>query len=155
MATARIAANRTKHVTVGSDKVVEGDSGGKIKHVFDSYTLPAAILAVNDTIDIFEIPVGARIVEATISCISLGTTGIMDLGWTASTNGTTVADANGFISASDAGGQAVTTQMTAQLAMPGFLKKFDNAGCVIQLIATEASTETAVVINFSISYVID
>ena len=144
--------NYTKSTSVGADKVGAGELGGKIKHVYEQYTLPGAILAAADTIDICELPAGAMVIEAVISCASLGTTGIMDLGYTA--NGADIADPNAFISGSDAGGQAVTTKMTATPNMVGYLKKFTKP-TLVQLVATEASTETASVIKVCVQYVVD
>ena len=152
---ARIGINRTKETVVGSDKIVIGDSGGKVKVITDSYLLPGAVLASGDTIEFAEIPVGARVIEATISCASLGSTGVMDLGWSASTDAVEVLDANGFIDSSNAGGQAVMTKMTAALSMPGFLKKFAYAGCKLLLTCTQSSTNTAVTISVTLQYDLD
>ena len=48
------AANKTK-LDSGSAKIYQGDQGGKVKHVYDSYTLPGVVLAATDVIEIFKL----------------------------------------------------------------------------------------------------
>ena len=148
------AANKTKIDTIGSDKAHQGDQGGKVKHVYDSYTLPGVVLASADIIELFKLPENARVLEVIASGPSLGTTGIIDIGWAAGADSVEAADANGFISALDLGGAAAIKKMTDAQSNAGYLKKFEEP-VVIQAVCTEVSTATAVKLSFSIHYVID
>jgi hypothetical protein len=104
---------------------------------------------VNDTISIGYLPKGARVIDAALYSASTGATGIFDLGWAA--NGVDSADDNGFISAADAGGQAVYAKMGA---VPGALKKFE-AETLVQIKCTEITANTSGTIKAAIFYVMD
>lgn len=102
MATVK-GANRTKKDAVPSQKIPPGEVSGRRLVAYDEYTPVADIIALNDIIDLaLDIPKGARILEATLICPSMGTTGKFALG--------TSGDPDALIADADAGGQAVKGQ---------------------------------------------
>jgi hypothetical protein len=145
--------NYTKaFVNVPSRPVEQGESGGKVKCLFDSYTLPAGVIDVGDVVKLggLKLPQGARVVDATIACASLGTTGILKLGYEA--NGVDVADDDAFIASADAGGQAVFAKPAAGAA--GMFKRF-TAETQVVLGCSEISTNNNVEIKVAVFYVLD
>lgn len=129
----------------------QGESGGKVKCIYDSYTLPAAVIDTTDVVKMgTKLPVGARVVDATIACASLGTTGILKLGYAA--NGVDSADDDAFIASADAGGQAVFAKPAAGAA--GMFKKF-TAETQLVLGCSEISTNNDVEIKIAVFYVLD
>jgi hypothetical protein len=134
--------------------VPQGESGGKVKCLYDSYTLPSAVIDDADVVNLggMVLPAGARVVDATIKCASLGTTGKLILGYAA--NGVDAADADAFINgtSADAGGQAILAKPAAGDA--GIFKKF-TANTQVTLGCTEISTNTTVKIEVAVFYVLD
>lgn len=146
-------ANYTKAFVSNPVQVVEqGLSGGKVKCLFDSYTLPAAVIDVGDVVKLgaLKLPKGARVVDATIACASLGTTGILKLGYAA--NGVDSADDDAFIASADAGGQAVFSKPAAGAA--GIFKKL-GAETQVVLGCSEISTNTDVEIQVAVYFIVD
>lgn len=132
--------------------VDQGMTGGKVKCIMDSYTLPSAVIDVGDVVKIGAglLPAGARVVDATIACASLGDTGILKLGYEA--NGVDAADDDAFIASADAGGQAVLAKPAAGAA--GIFKKL-GAATQIVLGCSEISTNNNVEIKVAVFYVVD
>ena len=146
-------ANYTKAFLSNPVQVVEqGVSGGKVKCIYDTYTLPTAVIDVGDIVKVggVKLPKGARVVDATIACASLGTTGILSLGYAA--NGVDAAAADAFIASADAGGQAVFAKPAA--GATGMFKKF-AADTQIVIGCSEISTNNNVEIKVAVFYVID
>lgn len=138
------------HVNEPVKPYEQGELAGRVRMLYDEYELDGAVLALNDTIDIGYLPKGARVVGAWISIpASLGTGGILDLGW--ASNGTESADADGLVNGCDAGGQAAFLSMTVE---PGALVKF-SAETLIQLKCDEASSATSGTVKACVLYVMD
>ncbi len=140
-------ANYTKaYLSNPAVPVAQGESGGKVKCLYDSYTLPTAVIDVGDKIVMggLKLPAGARVVDATLKCASLGTTGILTLG----VEGTQDA----FIASADAGGQAVLAKPAAGAV--GILNKYTTEQQVI-VGCTEISTNNNVKIEVAVFYVLD
>ena len=78
-----------------SEKVEPGDSNGKLKCLYDEYTLPGAIVAANDEILIQGLPKGAKIHEVVIEAPALG--GSCQLSVGLKDNGVDSEDADAFI----------------------------------------------------------
>ncbi len=132
--------------------VAQGESGAKVKCLQDSYTLPTAVIDVGDVVKLgaLKLPKGAKVVDAIIACASLGTTGILKLGYEA--NGVDAADDDAFISSADAGGQAVMQHPNAGCA--GIFKVL-GAETQVVLGCTEISTNNNVKIDVAVFYVLD
>lgn len=147
------AANYTKAFLSNPVQMVEqGVSGGKVKCLFDTYTLPAGVIDVGDVVKLgaLKLPKGAKVVDATIACASLGTTGILKLGYEA--NGVDSADDDAFIASADAGGQAVFAKPAAGAA--GIFKTL-GAETQVVLGCSEISTENNVEIKVAVFYIVD
>lgn len=132
--------------------VAQGESGAKVKCLQDSYTLPTAVIDVGDVVKLgaLKLPKGAKVVDAIIACASLGTTGILKLGYEA--NGVDAADDDAFISSADAGGQAVMQHPNAGCA--GIFKTL-GAETQVVLGCSEISTNNNVKIDVAVFYVLD
>ncbi len=132
--------------------VAQGESGAKVKCLQDSYTLPTAVINVGDVVKLgaLKLPKGAKVVDAIIACASLGTTGILKLGYEA--NGVDAADDDAFISSADAGGQAVMQHPNAGCA--GIFKTL-GAETQVVLGCSEISTNNNVKIDVAVFYVLD
>lgn len=74
-----------------------------VKAIYAKYDLgaDAAVLATTDTLFLCKIPKGARVIDALIKFGDLGTTGVVDIGWQASSGGLETADADGLFAAVD------------------------------------------------------
>jgi len=147
--------NYAKTIAVPAQKANPGEINGRVKWLHESYTCVANVYAIGDIILGPKLPAGAKVIDALVRSPSLGTTGIIDLGFAASTDldGTAItADPNGLVSGADAGGQAVHKKMSTEA---GFMQDF-GAEAQVQAIFTEASDAAdTLVIQFAVAYVID
>lgn len=150
MATVYGVNNTKKFISVPSEKVPAKEESGKIRVAYDSFVFTANIFAATDFINLMVLPKGAKIVDAIVKAPSLGTTGIFDLGWLA--NGVDAADADGLVSAADAGGQAVAKHISTEAGL--FLEL--GAETQIVLDCTEA-TDAAIgkKIEVAVFYVLE
>lgn len=94
-----------------SQKTKKGETAGRRRSLVDRITVPADI-ALDDEILVGVLPANCTVLDAKIFINkSLGADGIFEMGHRASTleeSGDTLAEnSNGFVSAADAGGQAV------------------------------------------------
>ena len=118
---------------------------GKIRYISDQYTLSGE-LPLDDRINLFKIPKGARVIEMMITAPSDGTTGQYDVGWLASEEqdedgvALEAADPDGFYvgSVADTGGGALA-RLAVAATRPGYRKKF-AAEVQVQLDVIEATT---------------
>ena len=131
--------NATKRNAEPSQKIAVEQYNGRVRRAYDEITLSAE-LALNDTIDLMELPQGATIVDARM-VIPVDAGGVpagqLDLGWT--DNGSDAADQDGlFAGASEAdfGAGAIDAKMLGTAA--GYGKKF-SAATLIQGKCVEAS----------------
>jgi len=152
------SVNYNKAYVTANGVVPRGELGGRVKFMYDEYTLPSVVLAENDEIYLMKLPPYARVIEAEITCASLGTTGKLSLGHKASVDPDDTAiseDADAFIDEANAGGQAVTEMMTANANLAGNKLKFGNQETQVFAKCTEVSTNTDVTIKFGVWYIID
>jgi len=112
-----------------------------VRRAYASFTLAAELL-ITETIAMFKLPSGSRVLDCRLIAPSDGTTGQLDVGWIA--NGVDAADDDGFIEGAtagatggDTGAAAVDSKMPA--TRPGWNKKF-GAETEIQITALEATT---------------
>lgn len=142
--------HQAAYIDVNPGKYGKGEFGGRVRVLYDEKTLTEE-LEVNDIIKVGRLPKGARVLGATVKSPSLGTTGIVDLGYAASADAVEAADADGFVLQADAGGQAV--QAVGAGAAIG--KRFE-AEVDVQLVVTEVSTAGSTkTIQSWVYYVID
>ena len=146
--------NYTKINGEPSVKVPEGQVTGQVKIIYDEIDFGANVYAIADVIKLGALlPEGARVIDATVKCPSLGTTGIFNVGWEASANGVEALDTDGLIVGADAGGQAVLAKCTASSAGVG--KQF---AAPVQLVAvfTEATdAASGLKLQLWVEYVMD
>jgi hypothetical protein len=111
-------------VDVPSNKIDSSDAGGRVRMIYDKFTLTAA-LAQNDTIVVGSmIPAGARVLDAKLVYDQLDAAGgTADLGWQASSDGGEAADPNGLIDGAD----VTSAGVTKAAAEAGIGKKFTES----------------------------
>jgi hypothetical protein len=145
-------SNFAKINSVPSQKIPKGELSGKVRCLYDSFACPQNIIAIGDKINMSALlPKGARVLEAVLASPSLGTTGIMQLGFAA--GAIEAADPDAFIAVADAGGQAVKAEMP--LGSYGLGKQFSE-DLQVQINFTEASdAANGLVIQAWIYYVLD
>ena len=133
--------NTTLKENVPADKLDVTQNYGKLRVLYDSYTVDAADeFGTSGVIRFFTIPKGARLISCEASMEASGATGIFNLGWAASADGNEDADADGIIALADPGGAALVGQKMLQ-TRPGYMKKF--AGEVeVQASFTEATADS-------------
>jgi len=137
----------------GGQKAEIGDIGGRIRFLKLEHAFEADVLSIADTVKLAKLPKGARVVDWFLYSASLGTTGIFNFGWAASTDATEAADADGFAATLDAGGQAVNHRALGGVV--GLNKKFE-AAVDVQIAFTEATNgASADALKGYIAYVID
>jgi hypothetical protein len=134
-------------------KIPKGSVFGKVHNLRESYTIAAA-LSVSDEILGPILPKGAIVLDAKLHVdATLGTGGILDLGYSASDDGVESEDTDAFVSQADAGGAAVLSRMGASAA--GIYKEF-SAPVRTKATVTEASSVTSgVTISWDITYVLN
>jgi len=146
--------NYAKEIAKPQLKIENGEVYGQVHYLREEYSLAGAVLAISDTISGPMLPAGARVIDAAVKIDgSLGTGGILDLGYQASADGGEVADPNGFIVGADGGGAAVLAK--AAIGSAALDKKFSEP-VRTELVVTEASSvTTGVTISYWIAYVIN
>jgi len=141
------------NITKPSVKVKKGEIAGRRRCLFDIRTITET-LQVGDTIACCgSIPANSRVLDATVKVDkSLGATGIFSLGHGA--NEVDSADADAFIVAANAGGQAVLAKPTE--ASVGIHKRFESETAII-LTVTEVldGSVTDGIISVDVEYIND
>tara|TARA_R100000458_G_scaffold59881_1_gene72424 strand:- start:5561 stop:6019 length:459 start_codon:yes stop_codon:yes gene_type:complete len=147
------STNYTKqYVNVPSEKIPKGEQYGVMRVAYDDYTF-AGDVDLNDTITFMKIPKGARILDVHLVNTGMGG-GSIDVGWTASDDGSIAADPDGFFDG------YVPTNLEINLSegsLAGRLKKFDAEGCFLQvkIMHNDVATDTADSIKIMVMYVVD
>jgi hypothetical protein len=135
-----------------SQKIRSQEQHGRMRIAHDQISLSAA-LALNDEVIMMKLPAGAKIYEAELSTDDLGTTGVLDIGWEASSGGGEAADQDGLFAAVDVATAAVARQKMAN-SVAGFQKRFSEE-VRVKVVATTATTATSGDIKLSVWYVVD
>jgi hypothetical protein len=140
-------ANLTLKESVPSEKLDVTMNYGKLRVLYDSYTVASADeFGTDGLVRLFTIPKGARLVHCEVSMEASGATGIFDLGWAASaeldSDGVAIeaADADGIIASVDPGAAAIEKQLMPS-TRPGYCKLF-NAAVEVQADWTEVSADS-------------
>jgi hypothetical protein len=147
-------ANYTKAFLTNPPAMIEqGESGGKVKCIYDVYTLPSGVIDVGDIV-LFggaKLPKGAKVVDATLKHASLGITGVVTLGYAASDDGAESAVPAAFVTGS-AAGSAVYSKPAA--GNTGIFKEL-LGDVQLTLGCTTISTNTTVKIEVAVFYIVD
>ncbi len=137
--TAYYGVNATlRDQTVPSGKVGVGEERGRVRVAYDEWAVPGAVIAISSTVDLFEIPKGARVLNAFCAAPDQGTTGTGKLGWLASDDAVEAADDDGLIAAIDFKANAACTQGAVLGSLAAGLGKKFTAKVRAQLTITEA-----------------
>ena len=149
------STNYTKqYVNVPAEKIPVGEQYGVMRVAYDDYTFTAVDSVLNDTITFMKIPKGARILDVHVINTAMGG-GTLDIGWTASDDGSIAADQDGFFDGYDPTNAGEVNLSDGILA--GRLKKFDAEGCFLQVkvMHNDVATDTADSLKFMVMYVVD
>jgi len=138
--------------TTPAQKIAVTDQHGRMRVAHDEISL-TALLALNDEVIFMELPAGAKLYEAEISTDDLGTTGVLDVGWEASSEGGEAADQDGIFAALDVNSAAVARQKMAN-SVAGFQKTFTEK-VRIKAVATTATTAASGDIKLTLYYTVD
>jgi len=150
MATERYGVNYNKaYVAVPAVIAPKGSQSGKSRHCFDYYQA-STILADDDTIKLFKLPAGARVIDMKIKTSKSTSTGGINIGWSA--NGVDAADEDGFCAIADVHTAALLS--SPLIANPGILKEFTvETQVVAQLSAAIDATDF--LLEVACEYVVD
>ena len=139
-----------------SAKAGNGEQGGRVRCIYDTYELSADLSAA-DVINMGGlIPAGARIIDVYLAFDDLDTTGgTLDVGWAASADGGEAADADGFLANADVATAADVFKMSDNLAFgAGQFKKFTEP--VQATVTVDGDTDaTSGTISLAILYIVD
>ena len=144
--------NYTKqYVNVPAEKIPAGEQYGVMRVAYDDYTF-AGDVGNADTITFMKLPRGARIIDIHMVTTALDG-GTVDLGWTASDDGSITADADGFL---DGYNPSSAGEVNLGI-LDGRLKKFSAEGCYVQMTIKDnaVATTTADSIKIMVMYVVD
>lgn len=133
-----------------------GEVNGRVRMLYDKYTFTAAITTSDALYMGAKIPKGARILNCIIKSADLGTTGDINVGWAASSDGVEAADADGFFAALDVNAAATSADLinSSFRNIVGLMKKF-TAEVQVVIVPSENTTATSGSIEIAIMYVID
>jgi len=143
--------NATKRLAVPSQKLKTQDHHGRMRITHDEFTF-SAVLAINETIELMEIPAGAKVYEAEVNSTDLGSVGVLDIGWRAGSDGLEAKDQDGFFAALDVTSAVARQKMTNAVA--GFRKTFAER-VVVEAKATTATDAVVGLLALTLWYVVD
>lgn len=143
-------ANATILNTVPLVALEGGDHNSKIHRSYDSITF-AAELTTSDALYMQKIPAGAKLVGAKVWSDDLGTTGLLNVGWTASDDAGEAADADGIFAALNVKAAAnVAVEMPHGSA--GFNKDFAEEVQVVIVPTENTDAATGLQLHLEILY---
>ncbi len=131
------------------------DFNGRVQRQYFEYTITAAPTAA-DVIKVAKVPKGARVYEAVLQFPDLGTTGTLELGFSADSGAVETADNDAFLVSVDVNTAkdqvGMIEQMKAGGSNAGYLKNF-SAECDVEIYVTTAWTVTSGTIKGYIEFV--
>lgn len=146
--------NKTKIDAKPAALAENGQQGGFVKTMFDTYELTADTTGGTDTLEMCgKIPAGARIVDVILTFDDLdGSGGTLDVGWKAGDGAVETADADGFFANADVTSAGGLSMINDQPTVAGIHKTFAEA--VQPVIAFDGDCDaTSGTINLEILYV--
>lgn len=156
MATAYYGVNATlRDQTVPAAKCGVGEVNGRMRVAYDEWAVPAAAITISSTVDLFEIPKGARVLNAFVSAPDQGTTGTGKLGWLVSDDALEAADDDALITSIDFKTNAASTQGCNTSARPAGIGHKMLAKVRAQLTITEAFDAGTGTISAWCTYIVD
>jgi len=147
-------ANATlRDSNVPSDKIRVQEQHGRMRIAHDTHTF-AAELTTADKLIMMELPAGAKIYDVEINTDDLGTTGIFNVGWEASSEGGEVADPNGLYSLLDVKA-AANDRLRIVNTVAGFLKRFSEKVRVVIVPTENTDVATGQSLDLTVWYTVD
>ena len=147
-------ANATlRDSNVPSDKIRVQEQHGRMRIAHDTHTF-AAELTTADKLIMMELPAGAKIYDVEINTDDLGTTGIFNVGWEASSEGGEVADPNGLYSLLDVKA-AANDRLKIVNTVAGFLKRFSEKVRVVIVPTENTDVATGQSLDLTVWYTVD
>lgn len=148
--------NATKILnTVPAGKATVGQQGGNVKLMYDKYTF-VADQADGDLLYMCgPLPKGALVVDVMVKYgdMGAGASGVIDIGWEASTDGVETADENGFMASVDIDAADIIKMSDNLTGTAAGMKKFTASVQPVIKLTTDVSL--LVDIELFILYVID
>jgi hypothetical protein len=146
--------NATKMAASPMQLAENGQQGGVVKSIYDTYELTADTTGGTDTLEMGgKLPQGARVIDVRIMFDDLdGSGGTLDIGWKAGDGAVEAADADGFLADVDVTSAGSISMFEDQSSRPGFQKVFNEA--VQPVIAFDGDCDaTSGTIHLEILYV--
>lgn len=134
----------------------KGESGGRMRVIYDTYTLTADTASADVLYMGALIPKGARVMEVMVKSADLdGSGGTLDVGWAASADGVEAVSASGFLANIDVATAADVFMMSENAAAPAGLHKQFTASCQPIITFDGDCDATSGSISIAIWYVLD
>lgn len=129
----------TDYLASPPDRLDANLDGGvmRLKRAVFTYSSEAAL---NETVEFFRLPKGARVLYCRCIAESDGTTGQLDIGWDAGVNSLETADADGFFAGATIDTGAGAVDQVLDDASAGFMKEFADE---VRVIANHIEATTA------------
>lgn len=153
--TAYKGTNATLRDAVPSSKAGLGETNGRLRIAYDDWAVPAAVIAINSTVDLMMIPAGARVLECVMSYPDQGTTGTGKLGWLVSDDAVEAADDNGLLLSIDFKTAADSVSAVNASTPPAGLGKRFSSAVKVQLLIDEAFDAGTGTISCWVMYIQD
>jgi len=136
-----------------SVKIEVQEQHGRMRIAHDTVVFTAE-LTTADALAMMELPAGAKVYDAEINTDDLGTTGIFNVGWEASSEGGEPADPDGLYALLDVKA-AANDRLKMLNSVAGYLKKFTEK-VRISIVPTE-NTDVAIgqSLDLTVWYVVD
>jgi hypothetical protein len=149
---------KSAYVTVPNSKIHQGEAGGRVRCLYESFTFDADGGA-SETVYMGRLPAGAKVLSARVFGVDMGGTGTAELGNSASVDGsaTDAADVDSFLDAIDHSGQAFdVSDLTASQRGPAIgLVRFTREVNVILTLTGATSGATGKVYYMIMTYIVE
>jgi len=152
-----ILKGKNKALIEAGKKVSGGEINGRVKVLHETYTFLAEA-AISDVIELPNLPIGAKVLDAYVSGPSLGATGIFTLGNRATVDAdknVIAADPDSYVASVDLGGAAALVRAGVAGKEAGLLVRYGEQETQPVLTCTEVTTTATgktieVVIEFTL-----
>jgi hypothetical protein len=133
-----------------------GEAGGRMRVIYDTYTLVADTASADVIYMGSLIPKGARVMQVMVKAADLdGSGGTVDIGWAASADAVEAADASGFFANVDVATAADVFSSSENAAAPAGIHKKFAAACQPIITFDGDCDATTGAISIAIWYILD
>lgn len=145
--------NATKRYATIPQLAEQGQAGGRVKSLYDTFTITAAL--TDEFIEMGELPAGARVIDVRFVFADMDASGgTIDVGWEASSDAVEAVDLDGFGANVDVTSAGVYSTFTTGSALAGYQKVF-AAPVKVGLTVDGDCDATSGVIHMEVLYAID